>query len=236
VLRDTNALLGETADGGPFFCGAEFTAADIAWAPFLERYAAQLPCLHDGLDVRGEDGVEYPNLVAWFEAMEERAPAYGCRIRGDASSWRKVLVMAGFGNAGGVPGDVGVRMESVAAGEQKEVEDEKWRGVWERYRVGRPWVMDTPGKEAAAVVVRNRRQIVGDMVKRGVDGVKEDELEDALRSMVVCLLNEGDGEGSVSKDPKVGALASFLDDRMCVPRDMGCLSAATIKRLAAQHQ
>ena len=27
-------------------------------------------------------------------------PAYACRVRGDAASWRKVLSMAGFGNSG----------------------------------------------------------------------------------------------------------------------------------------
>ena len=30
----------------------------------------------------------------------------------------------------------------------------------------------------------------------------------------------------------VVALAKFLDDRMCVPRDMGALSANAIKRLS----
>jgi hypothetical protein len=29
-------------------------------------------------------------------------------------------------------------------------------------------------------------------------------------------------------------LASFLDERMCVPRDMGCLSAATMKQIASK--
>ena len=32
--------------------------------------------------------------------MEAQVPAYACRCRGDAPSWRKVLSMAGFGNAG----------------------------------------------------------------------------------------------------------------------------------------
>eukprot|EP00984_Skeletonema_dohrnii_P025458 scaffold14620_cov66-Skeletonema_dohrnii-CCMP3373.AAC.2 len=34
VLSETDELLGST--DGPFFCGESFTAADIAWAPFLE--------------------------------------------------------------------------------------------------------------------------------------------------------------------------------------------------------
>ena len=32
--------------------------------------------------------------------MEAAVPAYACRVRGDAASWRKVLSMAGFGNSG----------------------------------------------------------------------------------------------------------------------------------------
>lgn len=30
-------------------CPVQISAADCAWAPFLERYAAQLPLLHSGL-------------------------------------------------------------------------------------------------------------------------------------------------------------------------------------------
>ena len=47
TLEKTDALLGER--GGPFFAGKSPTAPDVCWAPFLERYAAQLPLLHDGL-------------------------------------------------------------------------------------------------------------------------------------------------------------------------------------------
>jgi len=96
TLDATEALL--EAAGGPFFAGASFSAADVAWAPFLERYAAQLPCLHKGLVPR--DPSRWPCLAAWYDAMEARVPAYACRVRGDAASWRKVLSMAGFGNAG----------------------------------------------------------------------------------------------------------------------------------------
>ena len=34
---------------GPHGCPVQISAADCAWAPFLERYAAQLPLLHRGL-------------------------------------------------------------------------------------------------------------------------------------------------------------------------------------------
>ncbi len=42
VLQRTDKILGTTAGGGgPFFCG------DVLWAPFLERYGVQLPCVGD---------------------------------------------------------------------------------------------------------------------------------------------------------------------------------------------
>ena len=38
--------------GGPFFAGRDVTAADIYWAPFLERFAAHLPLLYRSLSPR----------------------------------------------------------------------------------------------------------------------------------------------------------------------------------------
>ena len=66
TLEKTDALLGER--GGPFFAGENPTAPDVCWAPFLERYAAQLPLLHDGL--RPRDATRYPNLSRWYDSME----------------------------------------------------------------------------------------------------------------------------------------------------------------------
>lgn len=95
TLAETDALLSENHQG-PFFAGDTLTAADIAWVPFLERYRYQLPCLHAGLEPN--DASTYPHLAAWYQAMDQ-VPAYASRLKGDASSWRKVLTMAGFGNA-----------------------------------------------------------------------------------------------------------------------------------------
>ena len=86
TLDETERLLGLSP--GPFFCGGSFSAADVVWAPVLERYAAQLPCLHRGLRPRG--GGAWPRLARWYAAMERGVPAYACRVRGDAPSWRKM--------------------------------------------------------------------------------------------------------------------------------------------------
>ena len=72
------------------------SAADVAWAPVLERYAAQLPCLHAGLRPRGG---RWERLTRWYEAMDG-VPAYAARVQGHPDSWRKVLAMQGYGNAG----------------------------------------------------------------------------------------------------------------------------------------
>ncbi len=237
VLRETNDLLGESSGSGPFFCGERFTAADIAWVPFLERYAAQLPCLHDGLNPRN-DVERYPHLVAWYDAMDDCIPEYICKVKGDTSSWRKVLMMAGFGNAG-VPLDVSQRMEDVKIEESKaltEEEEEKEQRIWDLYSSSRPWVASSASAEAASVMVRNRKAIVKDIGKRAAAGYPliaectEDELDLAMRS-IVWLLYQNESDNIMINPETVASLATYLDERMCVPRDMGCLSATAIKRL-----
>jgi glutathione S-transferase len=244
VLRKTDELLSGT--GGPFFCG-EFTAADIAWCPFLERYAAQLPCLHDGLDPK--DASAYPHLAAWYEAMETQIPAYACRVRGNPSSWRKVLMMAGFGNAGTPPAvveridDLGLK-EGLRQTEEERARDQQ---LWDVYRLTRPYLADTASAEAGRVLMSNREAIVRDTLKRADSlqgaGIPLDEkgLDSAMLALACILVFGSDNDGyyndlemAAKKAHDVNgvyALARFLDGRMCVPRDMGMMSADAIKRL-----
>ena len=247
VLSETDELLGST--NGPFFCGTSFTAADIAWAPFLERYAAQLPCLHEGLNAR--DATKYPHLNSWYRAMETTVPAYACRVQGNPSSWRKVLTMAGFGNAG-VPPDVIDRMDDFDTDEARPLSEEERvieQKLWDEYRSTRSWLALTPSAEAGKTLLNNRQAIVKDTLKRAgsLEGkgipLDEENLDRAMRALATILiygtaddgkyaeLEQASSEGA-SVDG-VYALAKFLDERMCVPRDMGSMSAAAIKRLAA---
>ena len=247
VLAETDELL--SAEGGPLFCGDSLTAADIAWVPFLERYAAQLPCLHDGLNARDAD--KYPSLNRWFHAMETTVPAYACRVRGNPSSWRKVLTMAGYGNAGVPPGVVG-RMHDFNIEEsrpQSETERAVDQALWDQYRSTRSYLAYTPSAEAGRVLLGNRDAIVKDTLKCansfGKMGVPLDEkgLDDAMRALATILIYGSAEDGhyesleSASKDASevkgVFQMAKFLDQRMCVPRDMGFMSAGAIKRLAA---
>lgn len=241
VLKDTDQLLSETSNSGPFFCG-RFTAADIAWMPFLERYGAQLPCLHEGLNPRCEQ--TYPNLAAWYDAVET-LDFYSCRVQGDASSWRKVLTMAGFGNAGNVPSLVSDRMEQLDREERAPLTDEAKQieyELWDNYRAKRPWMACTPSSEAAATLIRNREAIIKDISSRNGSSATDKlpssqaELDEAMRTLANLLINENmtteAQKSDIANIKEAQALAAFLDERMCVPRDMGRISAACIKRLA----
>lgn len=247
VLLKTDELL--SSSDGPFFCGGSFTAADISWVPFLERYAAQLPCLHEGLNPR--DATMYPHLNKWYEAMESIVPAYACRVRGSPSSWRKVLTMAGYGNAGGVPPDVIGRMddlkteESRAQTEEERVQDQS---LWDEYRSTRPYLAKTASAEAGRVLMRNREAIVTDTLKRSDTlqgtGLPLDEtgLNNSMKALAALLIYGSENDGHyedlnvAAKEAAnvngVVALSKFLDERMCVPRDMGMMSADAIKRLS----
>jgi len=245
VLSETNDLLSRTS--GPFFCGEDVTAADVAWAPFLERYGGQLPALHEGLDPR--DASVYPHLADWYRAMETKVPAYSCRVMGDKSSWRKVLQMAGFGNAGLPPSVLKnySKEEKVESAPLSEEEKKRQNVLWAAYAETRAYVAETPGAEAAAVLTRNRKAICADVrsqkapsskcwVERGLPVDNDGVLDEAMRGLASALMKDTDGEAAevVRSVEGSAALAGYLDERMCVPRDMGALPAGVIKRLAAR--
>ena len=239
TLRKTDELLSDDPNG-PFFCGSNLTAADIAWAPFLERYRYQLPCLHDGLDPA--DGTVYPNLAKWYLSMD-KIPEYACRVKGDASSWRKVLTLAGFGNSG-VPPQIQSNMDNLLLKEETAARECIDVDLWQAYAKERPYVQSSPRKEAAAIMTRNRDAIVQDIVKQSSTSAWKsthlpDTMEDAdttLRAMIQTLWSEEEEDPTPPDDSTaaVQCLATFLDHRMCVPRDMGPMAAATIKNLAVR--
>ena len=232
TLEKADELLSKNNEG-PFFCGSALSGADVAWAPFLERYRYQLPCLHDGLEPN--DAEKYSNLAAWYAAMD-RIPAYVCRVKGDASSWRKVLSMAGFGNAF-VPSEIEANMEELARKEAVAAKSTMDQGMWTDYASSRSYLAVTPQAEAALVMTRNREAIFADALKRGETSpwkdkglaTSESELDEFMRAMVHALFEDNE---DVDVAQGVLALAGFLDERMCVPRDMGTMSASAIKKLA----
>lgn len=237
TLQKTDALLANT--DGSFFVGDTLTAADIAWAPFLERYRYQLPCLHDGLEPY--DATKYPHLEAWYDAMDS-IPEYSCHVKGNAASWRKVLFMAGFGNAGQIPSEIRGTVEKLVQKDQEEMNDssdsllDRELILWQSYSASRPYLANTPSSQAAQIICGNRKAILADTLKRADNHPdlpdSEEALDETMRDLVEVLLGLED-ETSLTNDCRrtVGVLVSFLNERMCVPRDMGSLSAAALERL-----
>jgi glutathione S-transferase len=244
ALDGVNKLLGQSS--GLLFHGSQLSAADCAWAPFLERYQYQLPCLHAGLHPR--DPSRWPHLTAWYGGIEALVPEYSSRVQGSQRSWRKVLSMAGFGNQGEAPELVPdgesapPEPESDAPGAMSATEER----VWAQYSDIRPHIADRAADEAAARIVRNRAAIAADAVKRGAGS--EGEVDTGLRALVGLLaaLSPAGEEAELAKAFRkataqlkadelrsASTMATFLDDRICVPRDMGVLPARCLKDLAA---
>mmetsp|Transcript_17629 Transcript_17629/g.31871 ORF Transcript_17629/g.31871 Transcript_17629/m.31871 type:complete len:473 (-) Transcript_17629:2-1420(-) len=230
TLQGADELLAR--HGGPFFYGERISVADIAWAPFLERYAAQLPCLHDGL--RPYDPARWPRLAAWYEAMLT-VPAYAARVCGDTISWRKVLAQAGYGNAGVVPDLQDEASQEVLGA--SGLDETKSKQLWQEYveMCSNPEELAaTPCEEVASRIVRNRQALIIDAMQ--YTSLAEGEADAGLLGLA-NLLREG-GTAALSStgdvDGSVRDIASYLDDRMCVPRDMGVLPGMELRKLAKE--
>lgn len=231
LLDETEALLGRHG-GGPFFCGARLSAADVVWAPHLFRYAAQLPCLHEGLRPRS---TRWPRLARWYGAMDD-VPAYACRIQGSATSWRKVLARPPWWPTGWAPPALAPAEKEPAACASAA----RAAALWREYARRRRRVAPTAALEAAATIARRREALVRDARRgRSVYGavpflggaMTEDEIDDALRALAALLAGAaGEEEARARATHGIGAVVAYLDERICVPRDMGAPVAAEIHR------
>lgn len=257
TLDETERLLSRHT-GGPFLCGSELSAADVAWAPMLERYAVQLPCLHVGLRPRGG---RWRRLTSWFEAMDG-VPAYSCRVRGDAHSWCKVLSSSPWWPAGWPPrgdpdergdprgGALALTVEAAADVFGGPSRSELPR-LWASYAAGRDSVAGSPCAEAAAALLRNADALLADA--RACHALSTDATtaayETALHGLIEVLRARGEqgangstdalgnceADDAFDMDPDVKALVAYLEDRMCVPRDWGAPVAAVIRGLHVRH-
>lgn len=156
-----------------------------------------------------------------------------------------ILISEGYGNAGDVPTDVMKRMQYIQNQEWESYNDvtkdlvtENEQNLWGKYISTRPYLAPTPSQEAAKIILSKNEAIIND-IERQMKFKKEWKqklsgmnLDQTLRALVDCLII-GEFEES-SSTSGVSILASFLDDRMCVPRDMSELSALSIKRIAAK--
>lgn len=234
TLQGVEDLLSQGSGEGPYLCGSRLSAADIFYLPFLERFRYQLNCLHVGLEPYDESS--YPNLYRWYQAMD-RIPEYVCLIKGDAQSWAKVLTMHGYGNAG-APVEVADRLQLLRTRPEHLAKVDK--KVWRAYADSRPYVASSPHAHAALVLVRNRRAIAVDALKR-LENVTPEEVDESLRNLAHYLIVLGSVNSSdnlkkrspnEAPDRNVIRMAQSLSDRLCVPRDMGCMPAACIREIS----
>ena len=239
AIDEANALL--RLHGGPFFCGASVSIADVAWAPLLERFAAWLPLTHPDLCLRND--ARWPLLDRWFQAMDELA-VYSCRLKGDVASWSKVLASS--------PGWLVVPSrgwqprrlppERVRLQPRTPVS----RALWASYTSIRPHVGESAEAEAASHIIRHREALAIDASTQL--SLPPDELDEAFRALVWLLTRAGGAAGSMGAEGWAGTkdergirsarrlqdVLRYLDARVCVPRDMGAPAAEALSRWISQ--
>ena len=233
----------------PFFAGGEAPgAADCAWAPFLERYAAQLPLLHPGLHPR--DAARWPHLAAWYRAMDDQ-PWYACRVAGDVESWAKVLAVAGYGNSGDARDFVAPSRESRprwdGAGADEAAEEaaaaarsDLWARFVEAFEAGPEPPAPTLEAHVAGRLAERREGLVVDFLRDGGggggrEGFGEADADAALRACVDAVLTVDavggrGGDAGAAAEGATRAMARYLGERLCVPRDLGAVPAAHMRR------
>jgi glutathione S-transferase len=242
ALESINEVLEEYEDG-PFLCGDFVSAADCYWAPYLERYTAQLPLTQPDIAMNPRYSGEYEAITEWFNAMEEQIPCYTCRVGGDAKSWENVLHEA---VANGLVPKIELKVVPPAALSSSLVPNTRIGGdtaqkLWDKYRQTRPYLCQTPHEECVAHIVRNREAIIDKLrsstnntpqqrLPRLGGSLTRQDIDDALRETAFALL----GKMAASKlSGNARDVAAFLNEQLVAPRDMGILPIATIRNLVA---
>lgn len=241
---------------GDFLCGKEITGADIIWAPYLERYAIQLPIVYPNksrLNPRNRN--MYDEVDKWYRVMEREVLAYSCRVMGDARHWRKCLEVA-----------IQIHNERVGVNDNDEervylpdisLEESSNNGwwmkknsidnageIWKEYSSQRPWHAPTPGGEVALFLMRNRKMIVNEAASDDSlsdfvsysDYFDQDTADEALREVIQLLLDWDVYFDQSSEDEVTQPLsdlgrkmALFVAEEMIqVPRDMGMIPASVL--------
>ena len=112
--------------------------------------------------------------------------------------------------------------------------------LWDAYAEIRPYLTTSASAEAASIMVKNKEAIMNDTAKNARLSLKKlesEQLDEVMRALADILLSKDLSDDDIyevcNAVESVGEFASFLDSRMCVPRDMGMLSAAAIKRISS---
>mmetsp|Transcript_28651 Transcript_28651/g.61645 ORF Transcript_28651/g.61645 Transcript_28651/m.61645 type:complete len:286 (+) Transcript_28651:676-1533(+) len=219
---------------GNYLCGRDVCAADMVWAPYLERYAVQLPLLFPNAKSCDPRSNRYDEVNAWYVAMEG-LPEYACCVKGDARHWRRCLERAiPMHNARAigdeervsglppVPDRFGWWMKRNPRGE----------ALWKEYTSeSRPWLGDTPSREVALYLMRNREEITAAAAAASNAELSSDDADEALREVVHLLVDWKMGEGVPTVSENGRTMARFASEGIEVPRDMGMVPALALWEL-----
>ena len=237
-LEEVDEILGEYEDG-PFIAGKHVTAADIFWAPFLERLAAHVPALHGGLAPRSE---QFEELEAWFDAMDARLPCYAARVKGRSATWARVLAAAHPELSLQDVAGSDTLFDSILPGAAADLPAGRSFDagrVWAAYADGRAHVADTPAEEVAAFIVRHRDEVgarvAGAAAAAGGDGARDaDGADEALRELCAALAGWEPGAAAPPLAARAREAAAFLErEGLAVPRDVGVIPAEALRSFVA---
>lgn len=221
TLEEVEEILGEYS--GAFIAGGtEPTAADVVWAPFLERLSAHLPLLYPdgGYGGRLE---RFEAIREWHDAMDTLVPCYSCRVRGRAVTWERALREAHpeleLPPEQNLPPDLPAEPSFDAS------------AVWQAYAEGVPHLADTPAEEMCARIVRHRRGLTAAAAE--ACALPAGGADAALRE--VCATALSDERAALSAEAQ--RVAVWLDaGGLTVPRDLGVVPAEALRALARGDQ
>ena len=238
VLRSSHCVSIEEIDEmqeeyylGNYLCGKDVTATDMIWAPYLERYAIQLPLLFPNDKRCNPRSSTYEEVAGWYTTMERQLPAYSCCVQGDERHWRRCLEKA-----------VTIHNERAVSNDQKIVlppvpekfgwwmkKNPKADKLWQEYSSTRPWLGDSPLEEVALYLIRNKHEITA-AAASGLD-MKEDSVGEALREVIQLLLSDSDSSSEVELSDKARQVAMLVSEMIEVPRDIAYIPALALGRV-----
>ena len=222
-LEEIDEVLEEYEDG-EFIAGEDITAADIYWAPYLERFAAQLPMLYEGLAPRSR---EFEAVKDFYDALDQKIPCYSCAVKGRAETWQNLLRK--------FHPELELREESVPNLPTKKSFDAN--KVWSRHAKDRVYLAETPTMEVAARIIRNRDTWV-DTAKTACPSIED--ADSALRELCDTLSTldgfdaDAVAEASTNLSNDAREMVYFLtsEDGLAVPKDIGLIPFEALQRVA----
>jgi len=234
-----------SSTGGPFLAGADFSLLDAFYAPFLERWAVQLPL---SLDFHIRQSLRWPALDGWFDAMDA-LPAYRQKVKGDAYSWTAAVsaftrMFAPNGTISDESAALIKRADSAAAAamrsmpptEEAEVARQAALTAARKLLENREAILaDATNTEAKSqthierldpcdveYVERMLREATSRLLKRASVSVEPSDEEEELPPMLSRTMAPHEAVACAQA-------ARLVSARLCVPRDLDGLAAAELR-------